>query len=141
MIMGHAHPGFWEFICKICYTNISFHSYCVLFESLIHLKFILDNIQTVGDIAVRDLNSVSAGRLVRLPRRRNYLRQDSQISAAIRNLNSGAMTTLEFLIVVSNFFEPLQDNIAIHPNENVKMFVYQFRQILIDYIILGKRRS
>ena len=62
--------------------------------------------QIVADQAERHLAAASAGRYV-MNQRRVYRQRDARIANAIRNLTTGRTTTIEFLEICANFFDPV----------------------------------
>lgn len=100
-VMGGAHLNFWEFVGEYHFILLS---YC--FPTLI--SFILDKLQIIGNLAVRDYLSLAAGRNIRDARRQMYQRRDRQISSATTMLLSNRMSILDFLRLGALFFDPEQ---------------------------------
>ena len=58
-------------------------------------------------MSTRDYTGLAAGRVVRLPSRRQYQRRDAQIASATAGLRTRRMSMLDFLRLGARFFDPV----------------------------------
>ena len=63
--------------------------------------------QSVSNLALRELGGVTDGRNLRAPRRREYRDRDNQIRDAQERLRTGRITVGEFITLVANYFIPM----------------------------------